>query len=155
MASVNRADAAEGTADHRARVSSRQAAGVLVLAAIVALAVVLAGSGGGRGGSEHVSAGFSGAKASLHRAGAHDELVVSGMPAPPIGEVYEVWINRAGRPPQATDALFTVASDGGASVEIPGRLRGTREVMVTAEPLGGSARPTSVAVLRAMLTGGH
>ncbi len=50
-------------------------------------------------------------------------------------------------PPTSTDALFTLASDGSASVDVPGGLRGVSEVMVTAEPLGGSAQPSSPAVL--------
>ncbi len=44
-------------------------------------------------------------------------------------------------PPQPTDALFTVTRAGAGSVEVPGSLRGVREVMVTSEPLGGSSAP--------------
>jgi hypothetical protein len=87
-------------------------------------------------------------RASLRRSGAHTELVVSNMPAPPIGEIYEVWLVRTGAPAQATDALFTVTSAGDGAVEVPGGLRRVREVMVTSEPLGGSSSPTSAAVLR-------
>jgi hypothetical protein len=86
--------------------------------------------------------------ASLRRIGSHAELVVSGMHEPPIGEVYELWLNRASGAPQPTDALFTVTSAGAGSVAVPGPLRGVREVMVTSEPLGGSSSPTSAAVLR-------
>jgi hypothetical protein len=87
-------------------------------------------------------------RASLRRSGAHVELLVSRMREPPIGEVYEVWLIRAHSAPQPTDALFTVTSAGNGSVEVPGGLRGVREVMVTSEPLGGSSSPTSAAVLR-------
>jgi hypothetical protein len=87
-------------------------------------------------------------RASLHRIGAGAELVVAGLPEPPVGEVYEVWTESPGEPPRATDALFTVASDGSGSVDVPGSLRGVAEVMVTIEPLGGSPFPTSLAVLR-------
>jgi hypothetical protein len=88
------------------------------------------------------------ALASLHDGSGHAELIVSGMPEPPIGEVYEVWLDREGALPRATDALFTVTSAGNGAVEVPGSLRGVREVMVTSEPLGGSSSPTSPAVLR-------
>lgn len=87
----------------------------------------------------------------LRRIGYRGELVIFGMREPPIGEVYEVWLERRGHAPQPTDALFTVTSTGSATVDIPGSLRGLREVMVTAEPLGGSASPTSPALLRVEL----
>jgi len=87
-------------------------------------------------------------RASLQRSAARAELVVSDMPEPPIGEVYELWLNRPGAPPKPTDALFMVTGAGNGSVEIPGSLLGVREVMVTSEPLGGSSSPTSLAVLR-------
>lgn len=77
------------------------------------------------------------------------------MPEPPIGEVYEVWLERTGKPAQPTDALFTVTSSGDGAVEVPGALRSVREVMVTAEPLGGSSAPTSAAVLRLRVAHGR
>jgi hypothetical protein len=88
---------------------------------------------------------------SLRRIGQGGELDISGLPEPPIGEVYEIWLARSGRPPQPTDALFTVTSTGSAAVEIPGKLRGLNAVMVTAEPIGGSSSPTSAPVLRVAL----
>jgi hypothetical protein len=87
--------------------------------------------------------------------GTRAELIVSGMPEPPIGEVYEVWLNRASEPAQPTDALFTVTSSGNGAVDVPGALRSVREVMVTSEPLGGSSKPTSAAVLRLRVAHGH
>jgi hypothetical protein len=122
-------------------------AAVVAIGASVAIAATSALDRGSTGGDD-VIPGIQGARASLHRSGARAELQVSGMPQPPIGEVYEVWLNRASAPPQATDALFTVTSAGLGSVDAPGGLRGVREVMVTAEPLGGSTSPSSVAVLR-------
>jgi anti-sigma-K factor RskA len=79
------------------------------------------------------------------------ELVVRGMPAPPAGKVYEVWLARAGRAPAATSALFDVAADGSAVVDVPGDIRGVSEVLVTPEPRGGSARPTHAPVISARL----
>jgi Anti-sigma-K factor rskA len=93
-------------------------------------------------------AGAGAPRALLQRSAGRAELVVSGMAEPPIGEVYELWLNRPGAQPQPTDALFMVTGSGDGWVEIPGSLQGVREVMVTSEPLGGSSSPTSLAVLR-------
>ena len=98
-------------------------------------------------GRTRVAAELQGARASLRRIGTHDELRISGMPQPPIGEIYEVWLSRPGARPQPTDALFNVTKSGLGAVEVPGSLRGVREVMVTSEPVGGSRQPTSPAVL--------
>jgi Anti-sigma-K factor rskA len=95
------------------------------------------------------------ARASLRYTAGRAELVVSGMPEPPIGEVYELWLNRPGSSPRPTDALFMVTSAGSGSVEVPGSLRGVREVMVTSEPLGGSSSPTSLAVLHVRVAPGR
>jgi hypothetical protein len=86
--------------------------------------------------------------ASLRQTGSGAELVVTRMPEPPIGEVYEVWLDHGGSSPRPTDALFTVTRAGDGSVDVPGPLRGVRAVVVTSEPLGGSSTPTSAPVLR-------
>lgn len=92
-----------------------------------------------------------GARAVLRQVGAHAELVVSGVSQPPRGKIYELWLARAGVAPQATSALFGVTRSGDASVNVPGNLAGVRQVMVTAEPLGGSTRPTSSPIIVATL----
>ncbi len=79
------------------------------------------------------------------------ELIVRGMPAPPAGKVYEVWLAREGQAPAATSALFDVAADGSAAVDVPGDLRGVTDVLVTPEPRGGSAHPTHAPVISARL----
>jgi hypothetical protein len=93
----------------------------------------------------------AGLHADLRRVGDRGELQVSGMREPPVGEVYELWLNRGGSREQPTDALFTVTSAGAANVEVPGSLHGVRALTVTAEPLGGSSRPTSPPVLSVSL----
>jgi anti-sigma-K factor RskA len=93
----------------------------------------------------------SGAKAVLRRVGGHAELVVSGVSQPPHGKIYELWLAREGKAPQATNALFGVTHSGSASVNVPGNLAGVKQVMVTAEPLGGSPHPTSTAIIVATL----
>ncbi len=92
-----------------------------------------------------------GARASLHQVDNRAELVVSGMPEPALGKVYEVWLKRGSAAVAPTDALFSVTSRGSGSVAVPGNLHGVEEVLVTSEPLGGSLRPTSTPVLRVAL----
>ena len=72
----------------------------------------------------------------------HSTLVTQGLPRPSSGRVYQVWIKRPGHDPEPTDALFTVARDGSASVDVPHSLDGVEAVMVTSEPDGGSQVPT-------------
>jgi hypothetical protein len=98
--------------------------------------------------SAQVAGTLPGARASLRQVGGHAELVVSGMPQPPPGRIYEVWLSRGASSAQPTDALFGVTRRGSGSVNVPGRLNEVKEVMVTSEPLGGSLHPTSAPVLR-------
>lgn len=92
-----------------------------------------------------------GARAVLRQVGGRAELLVAGVSQPPSGKIYEVWLARAGAAPMPTDALFGVSHSGSASVNVPGNLTGVRQVMVTAEPLGGSAHPTSSPIIVATL----
>lgn len=79
---------------------------------------------------------------------AHAQLHVSRFPAPPPGHVYEVWLLRAGATkPEPTDALFKVSTGGSATVDVPGGVKGVAQVMVTAEPDGGSKVPTTTPIL--------
>jgi anti-sigma-K factor RskA len=101
--------------------------------------------------SAQVVAEPSGAKAVLRQTGGQAELVVSGVSQPPRGKIYEIWVAHAGAAPQATNALFGVTHAGSASVDVPGNLAGVHQVLVTAEPLGGSAHPTSAPLIVATL----
>jgi hypothetical protein len=98
-----------------------------------------------------VAQSISGAHASLRLRGGYGELVVSGMPQPPVGDIYEVWLARSPSSPQPTDALFGVTSTGSGSVNVPGNLHGVQLVMVTREPRGGSSHPTTPALLSVTL----
>jgi hypothetical protein len=140
----------------RTRAWSRLAiAAVTAIVAGVAIAVTFALEHSTERDEVKLTAGIQGAHASLHRVGTRAELQVSGMPQPPIGEVYEVWLDRPGTRPQATDSLFTVTNSGSASVDVPGGLHGVQDVMVTTEPLGGSMSPTSLAALRVFVARGR
>ncbi|HEX4466791.1 MAG TPA: anti-sigma factor [Solirubrobacteraceae bacterium] len=134
LADVNRRDA---------RWRRNTTAGLLTAAALAAAGIVIA-VGNQRAPMTHDQRTF----ARLIRTDGRAELVVRGMVSPPIGETYEVWLIRGEQPPRATDILFTVTSGGGATVDL-GRMDGVREVIVTAEPLGGSRTPSTAPVLRA------
>jgi hypothetical protein len=86
------------------------------------------------------------ASAVLRRIDSHLELVVVGMPAPPPGRIYEVWLERGAQAPEPTDVLFSVTAAGNGSVGVPSR-RGVSKVLVTDEPLGGSLKPTRTPVI--------
>jgi len=82
------------------------------------------------------------------RQGGGATLVVSRLPEPPRGRIYEVWLVRRGRgAPAPTDALFTVNGRGSGHVEVPGDLRGVERILVTAEPHGGSDVPSQLVPL--------
>ncbi|MCW3029646.1 MAG: hypothetical protein JWN81_2857, partial [Solirubrobacterales bacterium] len=121
--------------------------------ALAVLAVGLLAPGGGSGRARVIRAEVHapGATALLRLAHGQAQLTISGLPQPPRDRVYEVWLKRSGEP-QPTDALFTVSSNGDATVGVPGVGKGVREVMVTSEPLGGSLRPTRAPVIVARLS---
>jgi anti-sigma-K factor RskA len=88
------------------------------------------------------------ARASLQLSDDATKLQVRKMPPPPSGKVYQVWLKRPNRDPAPTTALFRVDANGSADVEIQrGRLKGVDQVLVTAEPDGGSMAPTSDPVI--------
>lgn len=78
-------------------------------------------------------------------------LVVSGLPAPPEGRIYQVWLDHPadGAPPKPTAVLFSVNRLGHASVDVPGDLGDVSTVLVTDEPLGGSSRPSGDQIITA------
>jgi anti-sigma-K factor RskA len=147
----------------RARSSSRPALawlswrpllapGALALAAIVVAAIALSSGGAGSTGTRVFRAQApAGADVSLRVSDGRGQLEIAGMPQTPPQRIYEVWIKRSGGL-QPTDALFTVTSNGDATVGVPGSLKGATAVMVTAEPLGGTKVPTTTPVIVANLS---
>ncbi len=121
-----------------------------VLAVIVALAAVQALSTSSSTRVVHASVTWPGS-ALIRLNGSRGELVVRGMPAPPSGKIYEVWVQRGRSAPAPTSALFTVTASGAGNVDVPGNLNGVSRVMVTPEPMGGSTVPTHAPVLLANL----
>jgi anti-sigma-K factor RskA len=138
----------------RARARRRRLAWLAIpsAAAVIAAAVLAGYAIRGGGPARHVVSAqvtAPGAHAQIVRQGSAATLEVTGMPAPPAGKVYEVWVQRAGAAaPQPTSSLFDVARGGRATVRVPD-LHGVRRVLVTAEPAGGSLRPTSTPVIAA------
>jgi hypothetical protein len=92
---------------------------------------------------------LKGSRASLEVDGDRARIVGSKLPPPPAGHVYQVWLDRGGKAPEPTSALFSTRRDGSASVDVPGSLDGVRAVMVTDEPSGGSEKPTGRLILTA------
>jgi anti-sigma-K factor RskA len=128
--------------------------------AAAAAALVLVGAGLGlgidratRGGtSERVvaaSTSLPGTSARLVvRGGSAATLRVAGLPVLRGGQVYEVWVERAGAVRPA-GALFEVHSNGSGTAAIPRRLRGGDRVLVTRERAGGVQQPTEAPVISA------
>jgi hypothetical protein len=139
----------------RTRLAPALAAGVALAAGLVIGAIVLGGGSGAGTRTQTIQAAVSmpGSRVSaqLRKAGSHVELVVAHMPAPALGRIYEVWVERGARAPQPTDALFSVTGSGSGSVGVPGDLAGVSRVLVTSEPLGGSLKPTRPPVIVASM----
>jgi anti-sigma-K factor RskA len=120
-------------------------------AALAAAVLIALGVGGGillSGGesgktvqAQVVAPASPAARASLTVADDRATLKVDDFPSPPPGRVYQVWLKRPGRPPDPTTALFRVRG-GNATVDVPGSMKGVDQVLVTAEPDGGSRAPT-------------
>lgn len=128
------------------------AAGVL-LAVGVAGGIGLSRGDGGRTvpGQVHIASAPA-ARASLVISGGSTRLRVRNMPPPPAGKVYEVWLKRGSAAPSPTTALFVVDRAGRADVSVPGAGADVDQVLVTAEPMGGSQVPTSAPVIVASTT---
>jgi anti-sigma-K factor RskA len=92
-----------------------------------------------------------GAQATLRVEDGDGRLEVRGLPAPPEGRIYQVWLLRDGEDaPQPTTTLFSVTDGGRGAAEVPD-VEGVEAVLVSAEPLGGSAAPTTTPIITAPL----
>jgi anti-sigma-K factor RskA len=79
-------------------------------------------------------------------------LVADGLPTPPEGRVYQVWVKRPGADPEPTSALFLPSRDGSAAAAVPGAPPDMEAVLVTHEPAGGSRAPTRPPLLTAPIS---
>jgi hypothetical protein len=82
--------------------------------------------------------------------GGGGELIVTHLPPPPAGRIYQLWLQRGPGTP-APSTLFTVTSRGTADLALPGHVAGVTRVLVTVEPPGGSRAPTTRPVIVASL----
>lgn len=154
-------NAAGAQADHVPRTATNRRtrrlaalAAAATIAAAATLGAVLVASGSStspRVTQALVAAVAPSGRAELRQSGTGTELVISNLPQPPAGKIYQVWLADAHAAPRPTNALFSVNSEGSASVDVPGDLRHVRQVMVTAEPAGGSRHPTSPPIITATL----
>jgi anti-sigma-K factor RskA len=134
----------------RLRPAIALAAAAVVL--VVGVAVGLALNGGGSDTRTIVAqvdrSAAPNASASLRVVDGAGTLQIKGLQNPRAGRVYQVWLQRGQNDaPVPTNSLFTVRSDGTASVSVPGDLDGVKQVMVTSEPAGGSSAPTEMPVI--------
>ena len=132
--------------------------------AAAACALLLAGVGAGLlisgGGSQPArtvaaqvtGANMGGTRARLEIADGRAELVVDGMRTAGPGRVYQVWLLRKGETePVPAGSLFEVDRSGHGTASVAD-VANVETVMVSSEPDGGSARPTTKPVLAASLS---
>ena len=120
------------------------AAVVLVVAAVAAYAIGTSDSGGG-GETTTVSSGHPpGVTAELVSEGESGTLHLAHLHQLPPDEVLQAWVERNGKV-ESAKTLFVPNQDGTASATIDD-MNGVTTVMVTAEPRGGSAQPTSAPI---------
>jgi hypothetical protein len=114
---------------------------------------LLVGSGDSDPAAQRIACATApaGATCGVSVSGQNAKLVVAGLASPPQGRIYQVWLDRDdGTAPEPTEALFSVRK-GRASVDVPGDLKGVKQVLVTDEPLGGSEVPTRQPVIAARM----
>jgi hypothetical protein len=154
------AAAAPATASPKRRFGPSAFRPAFALAAAAAVAIGIGvGYGIGDGGPGEAPAGAtvsqvqplgaSGIEGTLERQGELATLNLEGMPKLRGGQVYEVWIDRAGELEPST--LFVTDSERRASTAVPASLSGADRILVTAEPRRGSEAPTSAPLLEAQL----
>jgi hypothetical protein len=109
----------------------------------------------GSGGSEsttiaaETTPGARAASAVVVRDGDSATLVASNLRTLRDGRVYEMWLQRGGRIVPA--GVFVPDRHGNGAAAIPHGVDGAAQLMVTIEAAGGTASPTSPAILSASL----
>lgn len=130
------------------------------VAAVVALAVGIAGGYAVRGGSddsqtvattvpvEPTAPSIRAAANIIHQDGTYT-LDIGHIPELRAGDIYQVWM-RNGEELQPS-ILFVPSRDGTAKVVLPEQTGAADEMLVTREPSGGSQAPTSAPLVSATL----
>jgi anti-sigma-K factor RskA len=119
-------------------------AAVALVAAAVA-GYTIGGSGSGGETSTIVAGHAPGVMAKVVREGNSGTLHLANVQQLPNDKVLQAWVRRGSRVVSA-HSLFAPDLDGRATATIP-NMRGVNTVMVTAEPRGGSAQPTSAPIV--------
>jgi anti-sigma-K factor RskA len=149
MAEV-RADASRAAVAQTERTRLRRGWGQALRPAVGLAAIALVAAGvagyairGNEGGTQTIAGPVHRGKptAKLAWTGDSGTLQLSRLGQLPSSEVYEAWVQRGER--LVPSSLFVPRADGTASAAIPRGLDGADAVLVTAEPRGGSLRPTS------------
>jgi anti-sigma-K factor RskA len=116
------------------------AAACVVLVVGIGIGIGLTGDDGRRIGG----VAPPGVEATLQVEDDGGKVELRGLESPPPGKVLQVWLVRGeDGSPEPTDALFRPNRAGNASVAVPGDLKGVTRVLVSEEPEGGSAAPTT------------
>ncbi|MGO9754816.1 MAG: anti-sigma factor domain-containing protein [Solirubrobacteraceae bacterium] len=133
------------------RLSPRALTAGALAALVIATAAVIVALPGSSPATRTVAAHVVGSQgtAELRLSGGHAELVVAHLPAPATGHIYEMWLLRGHH--TAPSTLFGVDPQGSAAVEVAGDLHSVNDVLVTQEPAGGTAVPTTPPVIVAPL----
>jgi anti-sigma-K factor RskA len=78
--------------------------------------------------------------------------MVNGLPPPPEGRTYQVWLVHDGQ--RTSAAVFRTSADGWGYtfLQSPSPIGGFEALGITLEPAGGSAAPTGPRLLGARLT---
>lgn len=126
------------------------AALVLVVAAVVAFAISGGGSGGGNATTTFTGRS-PGVTAEMVSSGDTGTLHLANLHQLPPDEVLQAWVEREGQV-ESAKTLFVPNQDGTASATIDD-MHGVTTVMVTAEPRGGSAQPTSAPIVSVSIPG--
>ncbi|MEV4420187.1 anti-sigma factor [Patulibacter sp. NPDC049589] len=137
---------------------ARATALAAVLVALIVGGIVL-GSGGGGGGSDDPQsyALIPTPKAGPNASGrlvadkTSSTLKLNGFPELTSDKRYQVWLQTGTEDPKPTDVLFSVDAKGHGEAKIPGDLSKVDQVLVTAEPKGGSMEPTTDPVLHVQI----
>ena len=111
---------------------------------VLAVGIGVVASSGGATRTVAAQVTIRGARAELvipPGSGSGATLRVSGMPAPPAGHIYELWLQRGERVVPAS--LFSVNRSGNGAAAVAGSLKGVTAVMVTREVASGADHPTS------------
>ncbi|HEX4035613.1 MAG TPA: anti-sigma factor [Solirubrobacteraceae bacterium] len=124
--------------------------GRLAVAAVTAALVVGITLGVNSGGGPRLIRASVG-EATLRVSAGRADLIVDHLPPPSSRKIYEMWIERGDGPLQPS-TLFSVSHADRADIGVPGNIKGLTRVLVTEEPAGGTAQPTSTPLIVAKLS---